>query len=188
MLLSPQVFRRRRSSPPDPLAHIDLAAAPRRFHSHVVDTLEARRRYQELLDGLRPGPVRDRLSELMPQLDTGVSAVWDTVQRAGELDRILATLDPDRVTDEYKQAKRSGVDDAVLAARQERFASVQRLLNALDDVDERLRLLDARLGGLVARAAEVALASGRGQDELDTELANVVSDLGALRDGLREVG
>lgn len=136
---------------------------------------------------MRPGPVQDRLSGLLPRLDAGVSAIWDTVQRAAEVERILRTLDPDRVTHEYKQAKRSDVGDDVLAARQERFASVQRLLNALDDVDERLRLLEARLGGLVARAAEVALASGRGVDELDSELATVVVDLGALRDGLQEM-
>ena len=47
-----------------------------------------------------------------------------------------------------------------------RFTSVQRLLNTLDDTDERLRLLDARLGATVARAAEVALcASGDGVDD-----------------------
>lgn len=149
--------------------------------------MEARRRYQELLDGLRPGPVRDRLNGLLPSLEAGVSAIWDTVQRAAELERILLTLDPDRVTYEYKQAKRSDVDDHVLAALQERFASVQRLLNALDGINERLGLLEARLGGLVARAAEVALASGHGADELDKDLAAVVVDLGALRDGLHEV-
>jgi hypothetical protein len=167
---------------------VDPALAPRRFAPAVADSLAARQRYRELVDGLRPGPVRDRLAGLASQLDAGVLAVWDTVQRAAEVERILATLDPERVTDEYKQAKRSGGDSELLAAREARFGSVQRLLNALDDTDEQLRLLEARLGGAVARAAEVALAAGAGADALDAELAAVVADLGALRAGLDELG
>jgi hypothetical protein len=181
------MFRRRRSEA-DPLAHVDPVVAPRRFAASVADALAARRRYGELLDGLRPGPVRDRLAGLAPRLDAGVAAVWETVQRAGEMERILATLDPERVTEEFKQAKRSGAAPDVVAAHEVRFGSVQRLLNALDDTDDRLRLLDVRLGGAVARAAEVALASGAGADELDAELVAVVDDLGALRAGLDEVG
>jgi hypothetical protein len=66
---------------------------------------------------------------------------------------------------------------------------VQRLLNALDDTDDRLRLLDARLGAAVAAAAEVALgAAGRGGvDALDAELDGVVAELDALRDALTEL-
>lgn len=153
----------------------------------MADAVEARQRYQDLLEGLRPGPVRDRLSQLQARLDDGVSAVWETVQRAGELERVLATLNPDRVTQEYKTAKRSDTGGETLEVLQERFASVQRLLNALDQLDERLGLLEARLGGLVARSAEVALASGHGAEQLDDELSAVVVELGALRDGLHEV-
>lgn len=181
------VFRRRRQSEVDPLAHVDPVLAPRRFAAFVADALTARRRYADLLNGLRPGPVRDRLAELAPRLDAGVAAIWETVQRAGETERILAALDPERVTDEFKQARRSGAPPEVVAAHEARFGSVQRLMNALDDTDERLRLLEVRLGGAVARAAEVAMASGAGADELDAELAAVVDELGALGSALDEV-
>jgi hypothetical protein len=182
------VFRRNRSrAESDPLDHVDPAAAPRRFAGPVADALASRRRFHELVDGLRPGPVRDRLGEAAGQVDAGVLAVWDTVQRAGELERILATLDPERVTDQYKQAKRSQAGPDVVAAHEARFASVQRLLNALDDTESQLALLDVRLGGAVAHAAEVALAAGAGADELDGELAGLVDDLAALRAGLDAV-
>jgi hypothetical protein len=182
------VFRRNRSrAESDPLAHVDPATAPRRFAGPVADALASRRRFHELVDGLRPGPVRDRLAGAATQVDAGVLAVWDTVQRAGEVERILAMLDPERVTDQYKQAKRSQADPDVLAAHEARFASVQRLLNALDDTDAQLALLDVRLGGAVAQAAEVALAAGAGADELDGELAGLVDDLAALRAGLDAV-
>jgi hypothetical protein len=153
----------------------------------VADALAARRRYRELVSGLRPGPVRDRLEALGTRVDAGVTAIWETVHRAGELERVLATLDPDRVTAEFKQARRSGASPEILEAHEARFRSVQRLLNSLDEVAERLRLIDVRLGGAVARAAEVALASGAGAEQLDADLAAVVDDLGALRAGLDAV-
>jgi hypothetical protein len=68
--------------------------------------------------------------------------------------------------------------------------SVQRLLNTLDDTDDRLRLLDARLGAAVAQAAEVALdvAGPFAVDALEAALTGVVDDLAALRSALDEVG
>jgi hypothetical protein len=179
---------RRRRPPDDPLAHVDPAAAPRRFAGVVADALAARRRYREMVAGLPAGAVRDRLAATGERVDAGVSAVWATVVRAGELERLLATLDPERVTDEYKRAKRSGSDPALEAALAQQFGSVQRLLNALDDTEERLRLLDARLSAAVARAAEVALGGGAGADDVGAELDGVVDELSALRAALDEVG
>ncbi|HEX2564078.1 MAG TPA: hypothetical protein VHK25_09190, partial [Acidimicrobiales bacterium] len=140
--------------------------------------------------GLRPGPVRDRLERTRERLDAGVLAVWETAVRATDIERTLATLDPERVTAEYKRAKRAGGEPDVEAALGQRFMSVQRLLNTLDDTDDRLRLLDARLGAAVAQAAEVALdvAGPFATDALEAELTGVVDDLAALRSALDEVG
>jgi hypothetical protein len=181
---------RRRKTPDDPLAHVDPRATSPRFAPAVAEALESRRRYRELLDGLRPGPVRDRLERTRERLDAGVLAVWDTAARATDIERTLAALDPERVTAEYKRAKRAGDEPDIEAALGQRFVSVQRLLNTLDDTDDRLRLLDARLGAAVAQAAEVALdvAGPSVADALDAELAGVVDDLGALRSALDELG
>jgi hypothetical protein len=179
---------RRRRPPDDPLAHVDPAAAPRRFAGAVAAAVDSRRRYHELVAGLRPGPVRDRLAATGERVDAGVAAVWSTAQRAGDLERLLASLDPDRVTDEYKRAKRSGDDAELEAALSQRFESVQRLLNTLDDTEERLRLLDARLSAAVARVAEVALVGGTGADEVGAELETVVDEMTALRTALDDLG
>jgi hypothetical protein len=67
---------------------------------------------------------------------------------------------------------------------------VQRLLNALDDTEARLRLLDARLGAAVAAAAEVALGAS-GVDAVEAvagEMDGVVGDLDALRLALDDLG
>lgn len=180
------MFRRRRQDPAaaDPLAAIDPALAPRRFRAVVDDALATRRRFASLLAGVSPGPTRERLVDMGQQLDAGVAAVWATVMRVGEVERVIATLDPDDVTADYKQAKRSGASPEVVAAHEARFHSVQRLMNSLDDVDERLNLLEARLGGVVAQAAEVAIAlsgSATNVDALDAELSQVVDELDGLR-------
>ena len=161
-----------------------------RFAASVAGALGARRRYAEVLAGVRAGPVRDQLVASGARLDAGVVAVWEIAQRATQIERTLAALDPERVADEYKAARRSAADPQLEAALAQRFASVQRLLNALDDTDDRLRLLDARLGAAVAGAAEVALGvSGEaGIDVLGAELDGAVGELAALRSALDELG
>jgi hypothetical protein len=69
------VLRRRKASE-DPLARVDPRATSPRFAPAVAEALEARRRYRDLLDGLTPGPVRDRLARTGEGLDAGVLAVW----------------------------------------------------------------------------------------------------------------
>lgn len=181
---------RRRRAPEDPLAHIDPAAASPRFSDAVAGALDARRRYAEVLAGVRPGPVRDQLAAAGARLDAGVAAVWEIAQRATQVERTLDRMDPDRITAEYKRTKRAGGSPELEAALAQRFASVQRLLNTLDDTWERLRLLDARLGAAVASAAEVALgASAAGNaDAVDAELDGAIGELDALRSALDELG
>jgi len=179
--------RKRREVTADPLAHVDPAAVPRRYAGHVAAALDARRRWQQVAGSMRAGAVQERLVAYGAQVDAGVLAVWDTVQRLVEIERVVATLDIDRVTDELKRVRRDpAADPAMVEALNARFVSVQRMMNAVDDADARLRLLDARLGAAVARAAELALvpgvASGAGDD-----LGAVVVELGALRAALDEL-
>ena len=110
----------------------------------MAEALEARRRYAELLAGLRTGPMRDRLAATGERLDAGVVAVWETARRATEIERTLTTLEPERVTADYKRAKRADADPELERVLGQRFAAVQRLLNTLDDTDGRLRLLDGK--------------------------------------------
>lgn len=186
------MFRRRRDDAPaaaaDPVAALDLAAVPPRLVPLVEGAIEARARWMSIVAGLAAGPTADRLSELGSRIDQGVLDVHATAARVGEVEGILRTLDPDGATSAFKVAKRRAADgDAPpeLEALEARFASVQRILNASADADERLRVLDARLLAAVARAAEVAItADAEGLRSLDTDLTGVVDELGALRTAL----
>jgi hypothetical protein len=181
------MFGRRRKLDADPLAHVDPTRVPPRYAGHVAAALDARRRWQQLATSMREGAVQARLLEFGAQVDDGVLAVWDTVQRMVEIERVVASLDVDRVTAELKRVRRDpAADPAMVEALNARFASVQRMMNSVDDADARLRLLDARLGAAVARAAELALVPG--VDEVGgDELGAVVTELGALRAALDEL-
>lgn len=179
--------RKRREVTTDPLAHVDPAAVPRRYAGHVAAALDARRRWQQLGATMREGAVQARLLDFGTQVDAGVLAVWDTVQRMVEIERVVDTLDLDRVTAELKRVRRDpAADPAMVEALNARFVSVQRIMNSVDDADAKLRLLDARLGAAVARAAELALVPGADSSAGD-ELGAVVVELGALRSALDEL-
>jgi hypothetical protein len=175
-IVAAMVFRRR-STPPDPLAGVDPAAVPAAYRAPVADALRARTRFTELVGGLRDGPLQERMRELGARVDAGVLAVWRTATQAAEIDRVAGTLDPDRVTAELKQARRTGASDEVVTALQDRFASTQRLLNHRDELRDRLPILEARLGTGVARAAELVLLSPA---SASTEIAGLESDLDRL--------
>ena len=103
------------------------------------------------------------------------------------------TLEPERVTDEYKRARRDGAEPAVIEPLAARFASVQRLLNTLEDVQSKLPVLEARLGAAVARTAELTLVSPAAAapaelDALGHELDALTVELQALGAATDELG
>ena len=192
-------FRRRApKAPPDQLAaEVDPAAVPAAYRAPVIDALNARVQFRALVGALDDGPMRSRLDELSLRIDAGVMAVWQTVRQAVRFEGVVAALDPDRVASAMKQAKRDeasgALDQEAFDAVAARFTATQRLLNALDDLRERLPLLEARLGTAVARAAELTLTSSAstsaaGLDALRSELDTLVVELDALQAGVDAIG
>lgn len=190
------LFRRDRPAPPppepaaptDPLARVDRAAVPPRLMAVVDQALACAHRYRALTAARPPGPVRDRVEAMGASVDAGALAVYDTALRAAHLDQVAATLDPDAVTAAYKEARRRDADAALVETHRARFESVQRILNARDEIDGPLELLEARLEATVARVAELALEPAADLDAVAVDLADVTDGLTALRSGLDELG
>lgn len=192
------VFRRRqrRRQDDDPIAQLDPGQLPHRYRPAVEDALATRRRFVELVGSAAAGPMQDRLTDLSPRLDAGVTEIWTTVQRAIAVESALATLDPDRVARDLKDARRQASqgegDPTVIDALTERFNATQRLLNTLEDLDGRLQRIDVRLEAVVARAAELVLAVGpeaasTGFDDLGADLDGALEELRALQQGFDAV-
>jgi len=180
---------RRRKPAPDPLGGIDPALVAPALAPMVADAVSSRRRWQDTAAAMSSGPLKDRIVELTAQVDAGVLAVWETTRRLTDLQRVAATLDPHRATADYKAAKRDpAADPQLVAALEATHRSTHRLLNAVDEVEQRLRLLDARLDAAVIRATELLLTgpSASGTDDGD-DLAAVVDELQALHASLDDL-
>lgn len=192
------MFRRKKvpTEVPQPLPDLDAAvdwnAVPPRLRGHVDDALESFDRWRRLVGRTAVGPLRDRLDGWTFRLDDVVQQIVATATQVGEIEAVLRTLDPQRVTDELKAAKRAaagGPPPAELGALEARFASVQRMMNAVADAEERLRVLDVRLGAVVAQGAEVAmLGTDAGGDRMDADLDALAVELDALRGALGDLG
>jgi hypothetical protein len=182
------VFRRRSR---DPVDAVDPTTLPDSCRPPVERALRARQQFTELAGTLRDGPLQARLRDLGAQLDAGVLAVWRVATQIATVDRVAATLDPDRITADLKQARRSDAPADVVATLQARFAATQRVLNGRDELHVRLEVLGAQLDTAVARCAELALTSGTtavGEiDGLEQDLAAVVGQLDALATATAEL-
>lgn len=174
-------------APADPLAVVDRSAVPVRLVTVVDGAVACAHRYRSLV-GVRPdGPVRERIAGIGVRVDAGVLAVYETALRARRLDEVAVTLDPVAVTAAYKDARRRDASPELVETHRARFESVQRILNARDEIDGRLELLEARLEATVARVAELALEPAADLDAVETDLTDVTDELTALRAGLDEL-
>jgi hypothetical protein len=178
------VFRRARRQQPTPSpadAPADVTVFALAYRPSVSDARRVREQFAGLVGSVSAGPLQERLRELGARVDAGVVAVEETARRATELERIVDSLEPERVTADLKQARRSGADAQVVDALAARFASVQRLLDNLDSLRSRLPVLEARLGTAVARAAEIAFTtSSSGLQDVELDVQTLVVELEAL--------
>ncbi|WCO66438.1 hypothetical protein PO878_18225 [Iamia majanohamensis] len=186
------LFRRDRApdpppAPPDPLSAVDRGAVPARLLPVVDRALSCAHRYRALVADRPPGPVRDRMAALGHHVDAGVLAVHETARRAARLDAVAGTLDVERATAAYKDARRRDADPDLVEVHRQRFESVQRVLNARDDVDGRLEVLEARLEAAVARAAELSVGPGTDLGAVEADVGAVADELAALQAGLDEL-
>ena len=184
------MLRRRRDRTPK----IDLTALEPKWRRPVEEALAARQRFDALVNRLPGGPNRQRLEELRGRLDQGVVACWETATTAQAAAAALDTVEPERVTARMKDVRRQMATASAGSAEADRLqeevdalstqlASISRVWDGLDEMAERLRLIELRLDGAVARAAELVLAPTAGQllGQVEEDLTGAVDELEALR-------
>lgn len=185
------MFRRRRARR---LPTYDLTSLEPRWRRPVEDAIAARKRFDALVERLPAGPTRERMEALSPRLDAGLGACWEIATSAQAAAGALDTLEPDRITDRMKDVRRRMASAPEGSPERDRLQaevdslslqlqSVSRLWDGLDDASERLRLLELRLDGAVARAAELLLApaDGTALAAVEGDLTSAVDELEALR-------
>ena len=160
----------------------------------IEDVLDARRRYDQALDGVRPGPLRDRLGEVGGRLDTAVDEAWRIAGAGNTLSLGRQRIDTDGIRRDLQAASaapHSERSEQTVAAIQSQLDSADRLDRTIYDAYERLRLLDARIDETVTRTVELSvtqadLSHASDLGGLDTEVESIVGEMEALRQAVEE--
>jgi hypothetical protein len=174
------LLRRRRPRPTR--LNIDPFVIGEPWRRYVSAAQAAQRRYQEIIAATPAGPLRTNMESITRQVQRGVDECWLIAKRGDELDAALNRLD----TGSLQASLQLAQDDATRASLQAQLDSAARIRSTRDDTDKRLRLLDTRLGELVAQAAEVSVGADT-TAELGTAVDDVVTQLQALRLAIEDV-
>jgi hypothetical protein len=161
---------------------IDPFTLSERWRRHISAAQAAQRRYTEIVAAMPPGPLQSNMESITRQVQRGVDECWLIAKRGDELDAALNRLDTASLQTQLERA----TDDPTRASLQAQIDSAQRIRATRDDTDTRLRLLDIRLGELVAQAAEVSVGSDSTAD-LGSAVDDVVTQLQSLRLAVEDV-
>jgi hypothetical protein len=167
---------------------IDPFAIQEPWRQFVQGALAAQARFTRTVQATRSGPLRERLTEIGHGIDRGVRESWRIASRGHDIDAALKTIDTNEVRRDLDALPQTG--ERVETTRQSllaQLASADRLARVSADARDRLRLLDARLDELVARAAELSV----GSDDhllgvLDADVEGLVNEMEALRQAIEE--
>jgi hypothetical protein len=174
------VMRRRR--PTLRAVPIDPFVLSEPWRRSVSAAQAAQRRYKEIVAATPAGPLRTNMESITRQVQRGVEECWFIAKRGDELDAALNRLDSVSLRTRLEQAS----DDATRASLQAQLDSAERIRSTRDSTDQRLRLLNTRLGELLAQAAEVSVGADS-TGELGSAVDDVVTQLQSLRLALDDV-
>jgi hypothetical protein len=174
------MFRRRRAADAAPVEPSAPAAAPVPVWRARVDELSG-------LLASAPGPAAASVADV-------VAALEAAEQDHGRLVAALATLDPDRATQELKAALREAGDrpgpeqEARIATLRRRHDSVQALANRREVLRGAIDRTVVDLEALAASAVASSMTAGDDGRDLLAELERVRIDVQALEAARAELG
>jgi hypothetical protein len=178
-------------------AHIDPLALNDPWRRFVSSAQQSQRRYAEAVRSAKPGPLRDRLTEIGARVDDALQECWRIAKQGQLIADACSQVDVNQARQELNDVEaqlggttpdpESTVGGTVVALRAQ-LASAARMNATVTDARDRLRLLDARLDEAVARAIELSVQGGDVKDVggLGDDVEGVVGDMEALRQGLEE--
>jgi hypothetical protein len=158
------------------------------WRGYAQQAQAAKRRFDEVVASVAPGPLHDRLATLSARLDEGVEESWRIARRGHEIVSAIGKIDTAAAETELEDLRRSASGNAqadTIKALEAQLQSAQRLTNLAQKSRDRLRLLDARFDELLARTVEVSVGSGDSEG-LGADVDDLVTELEALRVAMEE--
>ncbi len=160
------------------------------WRRYVQASLAAQARYERTVEATPDGPLKLRLADIGTRLQQGVSEVWQVASRGHDIDAGLKTLDVRSARAELQRLDQEPAGSHTAATRDAlaaQLATAARLQAVSTDARDRLRLLDARLDELVARAVELSVSgSASAISGLGDDVDSLVSEMESLRQALEE--
>ncbi len=165
------------------------------WRSLVRQAQRAESRFDQVLAGTAPGPLKDRLAEVDARVAVGVEECWRIAQRGDELSAAVADLGVDDLRAQLERADAEAArspERAALAgtagAIGQQLASAERLAAVARDAEDRLTRLAAQLNEAAARAVELSLQAPDADTlrPLGSDVDNLVGELESLRVALEE--
>lgn len=160
----------------------------RRF---VQSALQSQARFDQAVHQAERGPLRDRLGEIGDRVHDAVREAWRVARQGQVLADAGAQIDTagvQRQLDEVRAnasapwAAGSSLEQTAKALEAQ-LASAQRLATVTHEAQDRLRLLNARMDEMVARAIELSVDASQ-PDELGglgSDVDSLVDEMEALR-------
>lgn len=161
----------------------------RRF---VQEALQARNRFDEIVERLRSGPLQDNLAGIARRMHTGVEECWLIAQQGQALTRdrrVIDVADIDRQQAELEAGDPSDPSLAAVAASLTRQrATAEHFDRVIAEAHSQLRMLDAGMDEAVARALELSTQSvaSTSLGTLSNDVDNLVNEMEALRQAMDE--
>ncbi|MEZ5217102.1 MAG: hypothetical protein R2715_11095 [Ilumatobacteraceae bacterium] len=173
-------------------AAIDAYALSEPWKQYMLGAEKTKRRFDEIVKTTKNGPIKDRLLTMAERLDAGLLDCWRIASRGDEIDEALQRLDTEQAMVERATLRQSiggraptEAEASTLRSLDSQLATADRMQGISADAQARLRLLDARLDELVAKAVEVSVGAGD-SSWLSQEVDGVVEELEALRLALED--
>ena len=161
---------------------IDSFTLSEPWRRYVSAAQSAQRRYKEIVAATAAGPLRSNMESIKRNVQRGVEECWLIAKRGDELDRALNRLD----STSLKSRLDAATDPETRASLKAQLDSAQRIRTTRDNTDQQLRLLNTRIGELLAQAAEVSVGADATSD-LGSAVDDVVTQLESLRLAIEDV-
>lgn len=160
----------------------------RRF---VQSSLQSQSRFDQAVHNAERGPLRDRLAEIGSRVHDAVRESWRIARQGQVLADASSQIDTAGVQRQLAEVRaNAGAPwaagsslEKTAAALEAQLASANRLAAVTTEAQDRLRLLNARLDEMVARAIELSVDASQ-VDELGglgSDVDSLVDEMEALR-------
>jgi hypothetical protein len=175
-----------------PTWRIDPFTLSEPWRRYVQRALSAQARFADTVRSMREGPLRERLALIGERIGDAVGEVWRIASGGHTIDRGLTALDTRAARQRLAELEAGGsLDDhagATISSLEAQLATASRMERVSTDAQNRLRMLDARLDELVARAVELSVSGSTvGVGGLGDDVDVLVQEMEALRQAVEEL-